>query len=312
MKYKHIPVLLKEVMENACLKKGDFVIDCTLGGASYTLELAKKVGEKGKVFSFDLDKRAIKNAQVKIKEEKLNNIELINAGFNEIDNRIKEKEFALVVMDLGISSAQIDDLGRGMSFRSDAVLDMTFEGLGEEDNETIEIVNYAKEKELIRILKEYGEERFARSITKSIIRVRREKKITKISELLEAVRGGVPTSYLHKSKIHFATKTFQAIRIASNHEIERLESALPQALNKLKEKGRLIVVSFHSLEDRVVKNFFKDESRDCICPPEIPVCRCNHKARLKVVNKKPLEAGKEELLKNPRARSAKLRVAEKL
>ena len=144
---------------------------------------------------------------------------------------------------------------------------MTFEGSGEEDNPTQEIVNYKKEQELFRILRDYGEERFAKSIAASIVLARKEKKITKTKDLLEAVQAGVPKSYKNNNKIHYATRTFQAIRIASNRELERLESALPQALEKLKRGGRLIVVSFHSLEDRIVKNFFKNEARDCICPP---------------------------------------------
>ncbi len=319
MNYIHKSVMLKEILDNIDLKKGDKVVDCTLGGAGYTSAFSVKVGSKGRVISFDLDNLAIKNAEKIIKDNNYDNITLINDSFHNLKLGIKKifkdedvQNFKAVVMDLGLSSAQLDDMSRGFSFLKDAPLDMTFGGSGEDKNTTQEIINNKSEKELEKIIKNYGEERFAKNIALGIIKARRIKKIQRSQELVDIIRGSIPGSYAQNSKIHFATRTFQAFRIASNDELSRLKKVLPQALDILKLGGKLAVVSFHSLEDRIVKHFFKMESRDCICLPEIPLCKCGHKAKIKIITKKPLAASKEEIKNNPRARSAKLRIAEKI
>ncbi len=307
--------MLKEVLDAINLKSGDRVIDCTLGGAGYTSVISKLVGDTGKVISFDLDNLAIKNAKKIIKEKKLTNITLINDGFDNLKlglSTIKEEsEFDAVVMDLGLSSAQLADERRGFSFQKDTVLDMTFGGDGEDGNATQEIVNYTGERELEKIISQYGGEKFARRIAAGIVKARKIAEIKRTGELINILEDCIPKSYVNSSKIHFATRTFQALRIASNDELTRLQKVLPQALEVLKPGGRLVVVSFHSLEDRIVKQFFKEENRDCICPPEIPVCRCEHESKIKIITKKPIAASTSEIKNNPRSRSAKLRIGEK-
>jgi len=315
MEYKHVPVMLEEVLDFISLKKGDKVLDATLGGAGYSSAFSKIIGHKGKVIGFDLDEMAIENAKAIIEREKIENITLINDGFDNLEKRLSEigetEGFQAVVMDLGLSSAQLDDERRGFSFKANAPLDMTFDGTGLDGNPTQDIVNYKRVEELEKIISQYGGEKFARKIAKAIVEARKIADIKYTKELVDIIEDAVPGFYKNNSKIHFATKTFQAIRIASNDELTRLEKALPAALKILKTGGMLVVVSFHSLEDRIVKQFFKKESRDCICPPEIPICVCEHKSKIKIISKKPVTASSEEIKKNPRSRSAKLRVAEK-
>jgi 16S rRNA (cytosine1402-N4)-methyltransferase len=316
MEYKHVSVLLEEIKSGINLAAGDKVLDCTLGGAGYTLALAQIVGPKGKVFAFDLDPMAIENAEKLIAEHKIGTIQLINDSFHNLAPRLEalgeSGGFQAVVMDLGLSSAQLDDKRRGFSFLHDTSLDMSFGGSGETENRTKDIINYKKEKELENIIRNFGEERFAHSIAKAIVKHRREKEITSSGQLIEIIASAVPGSYRNDKRLHYATRTFQALRIATNEELERLEQALPAALSLLRPGGRLAVVSFHSLEDRIVKNFFRNESRDCLCPPELPICSCGHSAQVRLISKKPILASEEEKKKNPRARSAKLRIAEKI
>ncbi len=307
--------MLEEVLDFIDLKKGDKVLDCTLGGAGYTCAFSDIVGSGGKVISFDLDNLAIENAKKIIEEKKLDNITLINDGFDNLKTRLLEigedGDFQAVVMDLGLSSAQLADKKRGFSFKVDAPLDMTFGGVGEDGNATQDIVNYTRVEKLEKIISKYGGEKFARKISIGIVKARKIANIRRTEELVNIIEDCVPNSYINNSKIHFATRTFQALRIASNNELVRLEKVLPQALEVLKPGGKLVVVSFHSLEDRIVKQFFKKESRDCICPPEIPICVCEHKSKIKIISKKPIVTSAEEIKNNPRARSAKLRVGEK-
>ena len=308
--------MLDEVVEYLQLKNGDWIIDCTLGGAGYTIRIAKKVLPDGRVFSFDMDGLAILNAKKIIKQEGLNNIEIINDNFKSLRENIEkcvvekgDKGFSGIVFDLGLSSAQLEDRARGFSFQLDAPLDMAF---GDGARSTYEIVNHWHQSEIIRILREFGEERYSPAIAKAIVNLRKEKKIKTTKHLVEIIRMAVPRIYRNNKKIHFATKTFQALRIATNGELDNIKDALPQALSLLKSGGRIVVVSYHSLEDRIVKQFFKKESRDCLCPKEIPICQCVHKAQLKIITKKILTPGDKEVERNPRARSAKMRVAEKI
>lgn len=306
--------MIREVIEALDPQEGENFIDCTLGGAGYTSEIAKRVGPKGKVLATDLDKLAIENAKEKLKKENLNNVILVQDNFKNIGKIVQENwlkggaNFSGIVLDLGLSSAHLDDQSRGFSFRNDTPLKMEF---GEGDNSTEEIVNSWSKQELERILREYGEESHARIITMAIVEARKNGKIDSTGKLLEIIREAVPKGYINQRK-HFAAKTFQALRIATNGELDSLEEVLPQALRLLKKGGRIVVVSFHSLEDRIVKNFFKNESKDCICPPKNQICQCGHKKQLKIITKKVLEPTKEEVKFNPRSRSAKMRVAEKI
>ncbi len=285
-------------------KPGQKFIDGTLGGGGYTLELAKRVGDKGQVLAIDLDELAIANAKKLIKEQVLHNIKLVKGNFGQLADLVPTqfKKVDGIVLDLGLSSAQLDDPRRGFSFLREAPLNMAF---GDEAKEKTEvIINRYRAEDLAAILKDYGEERFARSIAKQIIAAR---PIKTSQELLAAIGRGVPAAAKRQSKIHWATKTFQALRIATNDELGNLEKFLPQALKLLKPGGRLVIVSFHSLEDRIVKNFFRDEAKDCLCPPAVPVCICKHQAQVENLTAKPLVASALEIKSNPRARSAKLR-----
>ena len=300
--------MLNEAVGFVRPKKGGRYIDCTLGGGGYTSALAKVAGKEGLVIAFDLDEKAIVNSSKK----NLDNVRFVNDNFSNLKPRVvelvgNEMLFDGIVMDLGLSSAQIDDPDRGFSFKFDNSLDMSFSG---DSEETKNIINHCDEKSLSKIIFEYGEEKFARNIAKAIVVARKEKVIATAKELSEIVKSAIPARF-HKPGLNPATKTFQALRIETNGELEALKKVLPQAVSLLKPGGYLAVVSFHSLEDRIVKDFFKQESRDCLCPPRFPACRCGHKAVLNIVSKKPIAVSEKEAKENPRARSAKLRVAEK-
>lgn len=316
-----MPVMLKEVLEYLELKNGDRIIDCTLGGGGYTFAIAENIFPDGKILSFDLDRLAIDNAAIKIKGSKFeekNNIKIVNENFKNLHKIVKtswsqegDRGIDGIVLDLGLSSAQLEDRSRGFSFQLDAPLDMAFEKNGSFES-TVKIVNKYKEKEIESILREYGEEKFSRSIARAIILKRKDGEIKTTKELTEIIGKAVPAGYRNHKKVNFATKTFQALRIATNGELDSLSEILPQAISALKSGGRIVVVSYHSLEDRIVKRFFKKESLDCICPKEVPECRCDHQASIRIITKKALAPTTEEISINRRARSAKLRVAEKL
>jgi 16S rRNA (cytosine1402-N4)-methyltransferase len=308
--------MLEEAMEYLDPKPGETIFDGTLGGASYTLEIAKRVGTTGKVIATDMDETAITNAKLKIDtvEGGIAKIRLYHANFRDIE-RVLESEFdgaplarlAGVVLDLGLSSAQLDDRTRGFSFQKDAPLNMSF-GADQAAWETEKIVNLSSVQELTKLLRDYGEERYALSIARAIVKQRNEQVITTTKELVEAIGQGVPSAY-RRRKIHFATKTFQALRLATNDELGNLKTLLAKIQPFLAVGARIVIVSFHSLEDRIVKQFFKTESRDCLCPPEVPVCVCHHQAWLELLTKKAAQPGPAEIALNPRARSAKLRAA---
>ncbi len=301
--------MLPEVLELAEVKKGDKVIDGTLGGASYTLALAKAVGETGKVLAIDLDDLAIANAKKLIKQTGLKNIKLIQGNFSDLFELVP-KEFngvAAIIMDLGLSSAQLDDPRRGFSFQTDTPLDMSF-GPQEKDSKTTVIVNHYRAEDLATIIKDYGEERFATRIAQAIVKAR---PLTTTGQLVEVISRAVPASY-RRGQIHCATRTFQALRIATNDELTALKKALPQAFSLLQPGGRLIVVSFHSLEDRIVKHWFREQAKTCHCDENALRCTCDRQPRAQLLTKKALIASPEEVKANPRSRSAKLRAIIKI
>jgi 16S rRNA (cytosine1402-N4)-methyltransferase len=308
MIYAHIPVMLNEALDFVRPKKGGRYIDCTLGGGGYTSALSKVAGNEGLVISFDLDKKAIDNFSGK----NPGNVRLINDNFRNLTARVNEvapnQLFDGIVMDLGLSSAQIDDPERGFSFKFDSSLDMSFSG---NSAATQELVNRGSERELFKIISDYGEDKSARFIARAIVAKRLEGPIMTAKELADVIMGCLPERLKH-GKIHPATKTFQALRMATNNELDSLKEVLPQALSLLSPGGRLVVVSFHSLEDRIVKDFFRQESKDCLCPPSFPACRCGHTKKLTIITKKPVLPSVEEIDKNARSRSAKLRAAEKI
>ena len=314
MEYQHTPVLLKEVLAILQPHKGQRFIDATLGSGGYTMALAQVVGPTGLIVSFDLDPLAITNAHHQLSQKNINNVLLINDNFANLSQDLKERgidsQFNGLVLDLGLSSAQLADTDRGFSFTQDGPLDMAF-GPGS-PYLTSEIVNHWTESELRRIIRDYGEEPWAGPLAKAIAKYRRRQPITRTQELVAIVEQVLPPSYVARSRHHPATKLFQALRIATNQELENLDSVLNQSLSLLCPHGRIVAVTFHSLEDRLVKHFFLRESKDCLCPPEFPVCRCGHHAQLKIVYRHPLKASEAEKAGNPRARSAKLRAASKL
>jgi 16S rRNA (cytosine1402-N4)-methyltransferase len=312
MSYKHIPVLLNEVMEALNPQAGQTYIDCTLGGASYTKALAQVLGKKGRVIAIDADEMAIKNAESIIKKNNFQNVTLVHNNFRNLADIAEEydlNEVDGIVFDLGLSSAQLDDESRGFSFQGDRPLDMAF-GVGEVIS-TQKIINSSPLSELTRIFRELGEYPQAYRLAKEIIVARKHETIKTTKELVDIIIKITPARFL-KTKIHPATRVFQALRLATNDESASLKDALVATLDILKVGGRLAVVSFHSGEDRIVKQWLKRESLDCICPSEAPVCVCGHKARFKPIIRKPLMAGEQELKANPRSRSAKLRVSEKI
>lgn len=317
MTYKHTPVMLKEVMEILNPRPGQDFIDCTLGGGGYTLAIAKRILPKGKIISFDLDELAINNFKSKILNLKLTNIILAHENFKNLQIIIKkyfaaDAKFDGIVFDLGLSSAQLQDRSRGFSFSLPlAPLSMNF---GDSIKERAEnIINNWRAQDLAKIFRDYGEEKAAYKIALAIVRQRQAKRIAAAGRLVEIIMKAKHfTAASHQTKIHPATKVFQALRIAVNQELENLRLVLPQAVNLLKAGGKLIVISYHSLEDRIVKQYFKEESKDCLCPPVLPVCRCGHKASLKIMTKPLLRPSGEEVLKNPRSRSAKFRAAAKI
>jgi 16S rRNA (cytosine1402-N4)-methyltransferase len=312
----HTTVLLNETVKALNLKPGMIVVDATLGGGGHSKEVLKKIGAKGKLIAFDLDLDAIarfkKNIEVGSGDMSDENIKLFHDSYSSLKDRLTSMSIDSVdaiLADLGISSDQLADKERGMSFQGDAPLDMRMDlskGMTAAD-----IVNTYSEQELVRILKEFGNEQYACSIARNIATQRIEKPLTRTSELVDIIERSVSGAYKRK-KLHFATKTFQALRIEVNQELKKLDEFLSQALEMMKKGARLAVITFHSGEDALVKYSFRENARGCICPPEFPVCRCKSTPKIKLVTRKPIVPSEEEIIQNPRARSAKLRIIEKL
>ncbi|MDA3802678.1 MAG: 16S rRNA (cytosine(1402)-N(4))-methyltransferase RsmH [Patescibacteria group bacterium] len=296
-KYFHIPVMLEEIISNLDLKKGGYYIDCTLGGAGYTSLIAEKIGPEGKVLAIDLDDLALENAKDILESKGLSNVILAKSNFKNLD-QVSHKffprsfKFDGIVFDLGLSSAQLDDESRGFSFKGTRPLNMAFSQTSEPSTE--DIVNKYSVEDLAKIFSDYGEERKAEQIALNIVKKRKDKRIKTTNDLVKIIEEVKPFNF--KSNIHPATKVFQALRIETNSEYKVLEQALEKAEEKLKTGGKLVVVSFHSGEDRIVKNFLRDRKN----------------SSFKNITKKPIECSLEEADRNPRARSAKLRSAEKI
>lgn len=307
----HKPVLLKEALAGLNLKKGAVVVDATLGGGGHAQKILEAIGRTGKLIALDQDQTAIENFQRQL-PAKEGNLVLTKGNFSELKSILGGqgiKSVDGILADLGYSSRQLEDASYGLSFSQDAPLDMRLD----RDNGLTakKIINEYSQEKLERILKEYGEEKFYKNIAKKIVAHRKEQPIERTAELAEIVGQAVPERYKH-GKIHPATKTFQALRIKVNAELENLEKFIPQAIGVLAPGGRLAIISFHSLEDRIVKNIFRENARGCICPPDFPRCVCGKKPRVKIISKKPVVPDQAEIADNPRARSAKMRVCEKL
>jgi len=303
----HKPVLLQETIEALAVQPGGRYVDCTVGGGGHALAVLEHSAPGGQLLGIDADPEAIRLSSARL-ESYRDSVLLVNDNFNNIDEICRRYSFVPVhgiLFDLGLSTYQLDDDPRGFSFQRDAELDMRFDP--QQTTTAADIVNTASETELALILYEYGEERFSRRIARRIVQQRPITTTLQLAAVVEAAVGG-----RRGSRIHPATRTFQALRIAVNRELESLESALAKSVGVLGVGGRLVVISYHSLEDRIVKHFMQKEASDCICPPAVPECRCGHKASLRILTKRVIVPAEDEVRDNPRSRSAKMRVAEKI
>ena len=308
--FHHISVLLEECLEGLDIKPDGIYVDGTLGGAGHSSQIAKRL-TTGRLIGIDRDQVALKAAGERLEPYK-DNVTLVHSNFCEMAQVLKNLDIPGVdgiLLDLGVSSPQLDDAQRGFSYMVDAPLDMRMNAKDSLDAKTV--VNTWPQEELKRILYTYGEERYAPQIAAAICRRREEKPIETTLELVDIIRGAMPTAAL-REKQHPAKRSFQAIRIAVNDELGSVEKAMEDAVGLLNPGGRLAVITFHSLEDRIVKTAMAAAAKGCTCPPSFPVCVCGKKPQVKLISRKPITATQEELEINPRSRSAKLRVCEKI
>ncbi len=306
MEFSHVSVLLKETVDGAFTDPKGVYADLTTGGGGHSLELAKRL-DGGRLICFDQDKEALEAAGERLKGLP---VTFVRSNFCEMKSVLADlgiKELDGIIADLGVSSHQLDTAERGFSFHNDAPLDMRMSGEGLSARD---VVNEYDEGELAKILFDYGEEKFGNRIARGIVNARLTAPIETTGQLAEIIKSSVPAAYRREKNP--CRKSFQAIRIEVNHELDVLETALTDGFDVLKVGGRMSVITFHSLEDRIVKNRFKEFCTGCTCPPEFPVCVCGRKPVGRLVDKKPITASPEELERNPRSRSAKLRIIEKI
>jgi 16S rRNA (cytosine1402-N4)-methyltransferase len=310
MEFKHKSVLLEETIENLNIKPDGIYVDGTLGGAGHSYEICRRLGEGGRLIGIDQDEDAIAAAQNRLEEfqDKVTIVRDNYQNFRSILDELNIKTVDGILLDLGVSSYQLDNVDRGFTYRVDAPLDMRMDNRQEKTAK--DIVNGYSEQELFRILKEYGEERYAKSIAYHIVKRRNEKVIETTEELNDIIRASIPAK-ARNEKGHPSKQTFQAIRIELNKELEVLINSIDSMIDSLNPGGRICIITFHSLEDRIVKSAFRKNENPCICPPSFPVCTCGRISKGKVVTRKPIIPGAAELEENSRSKSSKLRVFEK-
>lgn len=309
--FKHISVLLDETIEGLAIKPDGIYVDGTMGGAGHGYEVCKRLGPGGRYIGIDRDEAAIAAGRKRLAEFE-DKVSIVRGNYSSASEILKELNIEKVdgiMLDLGVSSHQLDVAERGFSYMADAPLDMRMDK--RQERTAYDIVNDYSERELARIIKEYGEDKFAQNIAKHIVAMRQKKPIETTGELNEAIRAAIPMK-IQKTLGHPSKRTFQAIRIELNEELEELRTALESMIDLLKPGGRFCIITFHSLEDRMVKTMFKKEESPCTCPPEFPVCVCGKKPRVKIITKKPILPSETEQEENSRARSAKLRVLERI
>lgn len=307
MEFKHVTVLLREAVDGLNIRPDGVYVDGTAGGGGHSAEILSRLGN-GSLYSIDQDPDAIATVTERFRDDPRSHI--VQGNFGDMKQLLNDRGVERVdgvLLDIGVSSHQLDDGSRGFSYHEDAPLDMRMSQSG---MSAADLVNTLEVGELSRIISLYGEEKYAYSIAKGIVRCRAEKPIETTLELAEIVKENVPQKVRRDG--HPARKTFQAIRIAVNRELDVLESGLQGAFELLDKGGRLSVITFHSLEDRIVKQFMRDKAQGCTCPKDFPVCVCGKKPQVKIITRKPILPSDEELENNPRARSAKLRICEKL
>lgn len=311
MEFNHKSVLLKETIDNLNVRPGGIYVDGTLGGGGHSFEILKRLGGNGKLIGIDRDSDAINAAAERLKEfgsaativrDNYSNMADVvkSLGINGVDG---------IVLDLGVSSYQLDTVSRGFTYKADAPLDMRMD-----DRQKLtaqDIVNDYSENEIYRIIRDYGEDKFAKNIAKHIVNARKNERITTTGQLSDIIKAAIPAR-VRMAGGHPAKKTFQAIRIELNSELDVLTKSIDTMIDLLNDKGRICIITFHSLEDRIVKNGFKRNENPCTCPPDFPVCVCGKKAKGKIITRKPIVPSEQELNQNKRAKSSKLRVFERI
>lgn len=310
MEFEHRSVLLKETIDGLHIKPDGIYVDGTLGGGGHSYEICRRLGDKGSIIGIDQDAAAIEAAGIRLKDfgEK---VTIVRSNYCDMKSRLQELGIDKVdgiILDLGVSSYQLDAAERGFSYRVDAPLDMRMDT--REKITARDIVNDYDEKELYRVIRDYGEDKFAKNIARHIVMERGKRPIETTGQLTEIVRRAIPMKY-QKMSGHPAKRTFQAIRIELNRELEVLRDSLDDMIELLNPGGRLCIITFHSLEDRIVKSAFKKNENPCTCPPDFPVCVCGKISKGSIVTKKPILPGKEEMEENSRSKSAKLRIFER-
>ena len=311
MEFSHYSVMLNECIEGLDIKPDGIYVDCTAGGGGHSEEILKRL-TTGKLISIDQDDEAIATCSEKFKKYGERSV-IVKSNFSELGRILSDLEIAHidgVLMDLGVSSHQLDTPVRGFSYNSDAELDMRMNPCS--PFSAYDVVNTYSEFDLKRIIKDYGEEKFAHMVAKKIVSEREKSPIKTTLQLAEIIKSAIPVAAAKKEAQHPAKRTFQAIRIEVNHELEVINPAIDAAVAKLNKGGRIVVMTFHSLEDRIVKSTFSKYAQGCICPKDFPVCVCGNKPRVKIITKKPILPSDAELAVNSRSKSAKLRVAEKI
>lgn len=309
MEFKHVPVLLDEVISGLKIDPNGIYVDGTLGGAGHSLEIVKRL-ETGKLIGIDQDENALKKARETLKEYE-DRVIFVHSNFENIDRVLNELGIDKIdgmLMDIGVSSHQLDEASRGFSYHNDSKLDMRMDRT--KRFSAWNVVNEYSEDDLASIIWDFGEEKWAKRIAKFIIEERKNKNIDTTLDLVEVLKKAIPAGA--RKDNHPGRKTFQAIRIEVNRELEVLTKVIPKVVSRLNKGGRLCIITFHSLEDRIVKDMYRELFKDCICPPELPICMCDKKREIKIITRKPIIASSGEIERNPRSRSAKLRIAEKI
>lgn len=310
MEFNHISVMLKETVDALNVREGKIYVDGTLGGGGHSYEILKRMNGNGRLIGIDQDAAAICAAGERLEEYK-DAVTIVRDNYcnmKQVLSGLGIEKVDGIVLDLGVSSYQLDTVDRGFSYREDASLDMRMDQ--RQPKTAKDIVNQYSEMELFKIIRDYGEDKFAKNIAKHIVKAREEKEIETTLELAEIIKGAIPAK-VRATGGHPAKRTFQAIRIELNHELDVLRNTLDDMIELLNEDGRLCIITFHSLEDRIVKNSFKDAENPCVCPPNFPVCVCGKESKGKVISRKPILPSEEELEMNKRSKSSKLRVFER-
>lgn len=312
MEFKHRPVLLEETIESLKIRPDGIYVDGTLGGAGHASQVCKRLSEKGRFVGIDQDDCALQAAGERLKEFGKNvRIDCVKSNYCQMKSVLENLGIDKVdgiLLDIGVSSYQLDNAERGFTYREDAPLDMRMDQSSSFSAK--DVVNQYDEMQLYRVIRDYGEEKFAKNIAKHIVAARQEKEIETTGELIEIIKASIPAK-VRATGGHPAKRTFQAIRIEVNRELEVLQDSIDEMIDLLNDGGRLCIITFHSLEDRIVKNKFRENEDPCICPKNFPVCVCGRKSKGKVITRKPIVPSEQEAEENKRSKSSKLRVFEK-